>query len=74
VQQFGYDAQSRLSSLSIASTLQPSANVAWTFAHNPAGQIVTEQRDNNAYAFTVPNIDQGYVANGCNQFLNSRSG
>jgi RHS repeat-associated protein len=68
VQRFGYDARSRLASLAIASTPQPSANVAWTFGHNPAGQITGEHRDNDAYAFSAANSDQGYTANGRNQY------
>ncbi len=65
---FGYDAISRLNSLShnLAAT---NRDVAWTFAYNPASQIVTRTRDNDAYASdTAYNVTRSYTVNGLNQY------
>jgi len=44
-------------------------NVTLTFARNPAGQIISRGRDNDAYAWTgVVNVNRAYTANGLNQY------
>ncbi|MBX3564034.1 MAG: RHS repeat protein [Sphingomonas sp.] len=67
---YGYDGISRLSSA--ASDLAGTGyDVTATFAYNPASQVVTRTRDNNAYAFTdypVGGVTRSYTANGLNQY------
>jgi hypothetical protein len=44
-------------------------DVAWTFAYNPASQIVTRTRDNDAYASdTAYDVSRSYTVNGLNQY------
>jgi len=43
-------------------------NVAWTFAYNPASQIVTETRSNDSYGFTKAAASTAYAVNGLNQY------
>ena len=65
---YGYDPVSRLASLSndLAGT---AGDVASTFAYNPASQIVTKTRSNDAYAFTgYVSVSRPYTANGLNQY------
>jgi RHS repeat-associated protein len=65
---YGYDAVSRLASLS--NGLPGTAGyVASTFAYNPASQIVTKTRSNDAYAFTgYVSVSRPYTVNGLNQY------
>lgn len=68
-QSFGYDAASRLTSLSsnLAGTAQ---DQSVTFGYNPANQISTTTRSNDAYAWTqVYNLDRLYSVDGLNRFL-----
>ena len=71
---YGYDAASRLTSLSqdLAGT---SANQSLTFAsYNPAGQIGSRTASNDAYAWTEHyNVNRAYTANGLNQYTLSGS-
>ncbi|MEG3150223.1 RHS repeat-associated core domain-containing protein [Sphingomonas sp. ZT3P38] len=65
---YGYDAASRLSSLTddLSGT---AADVASTFAYNPASQMVTRTRSNDTYAFAgyVP-ASNSYAVNDLNQY------
>lgn len=75
VQSFGYDAASRLSSLT--SDLGGSINgddLAQTFLYNAAGQIKSQTRTGDAYAWTGHvNVDRNYGVNGLNQLTQSGS-
>ncbi|MBX3564032.1 MAG: hypothetical protein KF730_05580 [Sphingomonas sp.] len=67
---YGYDGISRLSS-SASDLAGTGYDVTATFAYNPASQVVTRTRDNNAYAFTdypVGGVTRSYTANGLNQY------
>jgi YD repeat-containing protein len=63
-----YDGVNRLTELDhyfVAGT----GNVTSTFGYNPAGQIVTRTRSNDAYASnTAYNVSRPYTANGLNQY------
>ncbi|MFM5918641.1 MAG: RHS repeat domain-containing protein [Novosphingobium sp.] len=66
---YGYDPIGRLNSL----TNNPLANAAynnqWSFAFNPAGQITSQTRTNDAFAFTGSvNVNRNYTSNGLNQY------
>jgi RHS repeat-associated protein len=65
---YGYDTAGRLNSLT--NTLPASTyNNTWSFTFNPAGQIASNTRSNDAFAFTAHvNIDRPYSANGLNQY------
>jgi RHS repeat-associated protein len=65
---FSYDSLSRVSSLShdLAGTTYDTAT---TFTYNPAGQISSQSRNNDTYAWTgAANINRNYTANGLNQY------
>ena len=64
---YGYDGVSRLTSLS--HNLSGTTNdVSWSFSYNPAGQIVSQTRDNDRYAWTQgANGTTTYQPNGLNQ-------
>lgn len=67
VTSYGYDPVSRLSSLS-QDLGGSSYDQTTTFGHNPAGQIDTATRSNDAYAWAGHyNVDRSYGANGLNQ-------
>ncbi|MGH6617344.1 RHS repeat-associated core domain-containing protein [Sphingomonas sp.] len=64
----GYDPLSRPTSWTddLANT---TSDVTSTFAYNPAGQIVTKTRSNDAYRFTgYVNVSRAYAVNGLNQY------
>jgi len=64
---YGYQINERLSS--ITDTLAGTASVTTTFAYNPANQLLTRMRTNDAYAFTDTAIGStGYAVNGLNQY------
>ena len=68
---YAYDPVGRLASLNqrFAGT---NGNVTSGFGYNPASQITSETRDNDAYAWTgAVNVDRAYVANGLNQYSNA---
>jgi RHS repeat-associated protein len=65
---YGYDAVSRLTSLgdNLAGTAY---DQTLGFGYNPASQIASNTRSNDAYAWTGHyNLNRGYVANGLNQY------
>ena len=68
-QAYSYDAVSRLASLT--NDLSGTANdLSVTFAYNPASQIVTETRSNDAYSFTGnANTNTTTVTNGLNELV-----
>jgi len=65
---YGFDPVSRLSSL--ASDLTGTTNdLSLGFSYNPASQITSTTRSNNAYAWTgAANIARNYATNGLNQY------
>jgi RHS repeat-associated protein len=65
-QAYGYDAVSRLTSLTVDLS-GTASDLTKTFAYNPASQIVTETRSNDAYAQVLANATQTTVTNGLNQ-------
>lgn len=65
---YGYDAVSRLASLSHALT-SGGASVSWGFGYNPANQIVSQSRTNDLYATTsYTTSNKTYAVNGLNQY------
>lgn len=68
---YGYDGIGRPSMIAHAIG---GAGVTSTFAYNPANQLTSVSRDNDAYAFTgYVNVDRSYVANGLNQYSSAGS-
>jgi RHS repeat-associated protein len=68
-QSFGYDPAARLSSLGIAGGGTSAPAVSWTFTRNPASQLTSEARDNDAYAWNgQATVSRAYSANGLNQY------
>ncbi|WP_081997284.1 RHS repeat domain-containing protein [Sphingopyxis fribergensis] len=69
-QSFGYDAVSRLSTLTNDLNGGTTAHdLTQSFSYNPGGQIATATRGNDAYAWDEHyNVDRSYTANGLNQF------
>jgi len=68
---FGYDGASRLSSIA---NVHPgtSYGVTTALAYNPASQIVSRTRDNDAYRFTDQlNANRTYGVNGLNQYTSA---
>jgi RHS repeat-associated protein len=64
---YGYQNNTLLSS--VDDKLAGTASVTTTFAYNPANQLVTRMRTNDAYAFTGTAIGStGYAVNGLNQY------
>jgi RHS repeat-associated protein len=65
---YGYDPIARMNSL--ANDAAGTANdLTITQSFNPAGQIVSQGRSNDAYAWTGSvNVNRGYSANGLNQY------
>lgn len=67
-QSITYDPAGRLSNLSVTDGTAGS-RVAWAFTRNPGGQIATETRDNDGYAWTGHvNVTRPYSTNGLNQY------
>lgn len=74
VTDIGYDAVVRVSSLShnLAGT---SADVSTTFTFNPASQLRSWSRNNDAYAWSSnPTVERLYSVNGLNQLTQTTSG
>ena len=65
-QAFGHDPVSRLTSLTV-NLSGTASDLTKTFAYNPANQIVSETRSNDAYAQVLANSTQTSVTNGLNQ-------
>ncbi len=65
---YEYDPVLRLTSLNVMYGPQVN-NILFTFAHNPASQIVQETRGNDAYAWTgAYDVSRPYAVNGLNQY------
>ena len=65
---YGYDGASRLSSLG-HNLLGNPYDVTTTFAYNPASQVLSTTRSNDAYAWTGHhNNSKAYTPNGLNQY------
>lgn len=70
---FGYDPAARLTSLA-QDVAGASHDVATTFTYNPASQIASRTRNNDAYAWTGHyNVDRAYTVNGLNQLTSAGS-
>jgi RHS repeat-associated protein len=65
---YGYDDAGRLSSLGL-DLARTSADQSYSFAYNPASQIVARTGSNDAYASTTAyNVSRSYSVNGLNQY------
>ncbi len=65
---YGYDAVSRLSSLT-ADLTGTTSDLTLGYAYNPASQISAITRSNNAYSWTnATNTARNYTSNGLNQY------
>lgn len=65
---YGYDGIGRLASLTNTPVVAGYAN-QYTFGYNPASQITSLTRSNDAFAFTgTYNVNRAYTANGLNQY------
>jgi len=63
---FSYDAASRLAGLTIN---HPTAGNTYSYAYNPASQLVSRGMTNDAYAFTqAVAVNHNYTTNGLNQY------
>jgi RHS repeat-associated protein len=70
---YGYDSDLRLSSLA-DTFVGGTGNVATSFTYNPASQLRTEARDNDAYAWRgAVTVARTYWVNGQNQYLQTVS-
>jgi|GEM_PF-1304746 len=73
-QSFGYDPVGRVRTIGLNSG-SSSSNVAWTFTRNPASQILSENRNNDLYAWTLrANVNRSYNVNGLNQYSSTQVG
>lgn len=64
---YQYDAVSRLSLLS-HHFANSADNLVQTFAYNPAGEVTSETKDDDAFAYTgIANASTAYVSNGLNE-------
>jgi RHS repeat-associated protein len=64
-----YDPALRLGQLYIGYQPSPAGRVDSWFGYNPAGQIVSETRNNDAYAWRSHyNVERAYASNGLNQY------
>jgi RHS repeat-associated protein len=65
----GYDAAQRPSTLAISAYTPAATDVAFAFGRNPAGQLASLTRDNDAYAWTGHYAaNRAYTTNGLNQY------
>ncbi len=65
---YGYDTISRLTSAANVVT-SSGYNVTSTFGYNPASQVTTRGRSNDAYAFSgYVSVSRNYTTNGLNQY------
>jgi RHS repeat-associated protein len=66
---YSYDPIGRLTGQTDAFPAAPASNVQWNFQINQASQILSETRDNDAYAFTaIASANKTYAVNGLNQY------
>ncbi len=71
VQSYAVNAEQYVSSLT-SNLSGASHDTTTTFAYNPAGQIASQTRSNDTYAWTGHyNVDRNYTANGLNQLTNA---
>jgi RHS repeat-associated protein len=64
----GYDAASRMNSLSIDTSSTVPVNTA-TFAHNPASQIITSTKSKDSFVWNAhKDANRAYTVNGLNQY------
>lgn len=67
-QNFTYDAAGRLSQMSLTGG-NSASNAAWNYTRNPAGQVISSDRDNNGYAWNKHvNGGASYTTNGKNRY------
>jgi RHS repeat-associated protein len=67
---YGYDGANRLTAQTV--TVGKSFDVSRSFDYNPADQIMSQARSNDAYAFSgYVNINRTYAANGLNQYTSA---
>jgi RHS repeat-associated protein len=64
----GYDPASRLASLTDSYAASTGSNNVASFTYNPAGQLRSETRSNDAYAWTGAGSSKAYAVNGQNQY------
>ncbi|MGR4862961.1 RHS repeat-associated core domain-containing protein [Caulobacter sp. LARHSG274] len=64
---YGYDAASRLTCLSHATTC-PNAGATWTFAYTAAGQVKTRTAASSLYEWSSAQAAKSYTVNGLNQY------
>ncbi|MFN3818962.1 RHS repeat-associated core domain-containing protein [Blastomonas sp.] len=65
---YSYDPVPRLTAL-IHDLAGTAHDVGFSYGHNPAGQMISSTRDNDAYAWTQHyNVNRSYTANGLNQY------
>jgi RHS repeat-associated protein len=65
----GYDAAQRPSTLAISAYTPAATDVAFSFGRNPAGQLASITRNNDAYAWTGHYAaNRAYTTNGLNQY------
>ena len=70
--QFNYDPLDRLSTQTVLDLSVTGHGVAYGFGYNPASQVVSETRDNDAYAWAgAVNVDRAYAVNGLNQYTSA---
>jgi len=66
---YGYDGSGRLTSLSNNPSGNAGYNNSWGFTYNPSGQIETQTRTNDLFAWKAGvNVNRGYTTNGLNQY------
>jgi RHS repeat-associated protein len=66
---YSYDPIGRLTGQTDAFPAAPASNVQWNFGISPASQILSETRDNDAFAFAgIPTANKAYTINGLNQY------
>ena len=64
----GYDGIQRLSTLAV----DVGSVRSWAYSYNPAGQLVSETRDNDAFAWTGHYaVNRAYTTNGLNQYTSA---
>jgi len=66
---YTYDAAGRLATYAIT---HPTAGNSYSFAYNPANQLISRGMTNDAYAWTQPvSVNRNYTTNGLNQYTAS---
>lgn len=63
---YSYDAISRLTSIT-HDPANTSADVTYTFTHNPAGQIISRTVSNSGYLYSLPTATTGYTNDAMNR-------